>query len=111
MADGNHPKQNGDKTVAVNVRLKTAEQADQPLLVNYTHVGLAEGLAYVDFGFLEPALLGAVVKRAKQGDALPKQLEGTRAARVALPLDAVVRLYQQLQQVLVGLQPPKPKQS
>ena len=111
MAEGSLSEQNGDKTVTVNVRLKTAGQADQPLLANYTHVGLAEALAYVDFGFLEPALLGAVVKRAKQGEALPKQLEGIRAARVALPLDSVVRLYQQLQQVLVGLQPPKPKRS
>ncbi len=111
MAEGSLSKQNGDKRIAVNVRLKTAGQADQPLLVNYTHIGLAEGLAYVDFGFLEPALLGAVVKRAKQGEAVPKQLEGIRAARVALPLDSLIRLYQQLQQVLVGLQPPKPKQS
>lgn len=111
MAEDSLTKQNGDKTVAVNVRLKTAGQADQPILVNYTHVGRADGLAYVDFGFLEPALLGAVVKRAKQGEAVPKQLEGIRAARVALPLDSVMRLYQQLQQVLVGFQPPKPKQS
>lgn len=111
MAEAILSKKNGENSVAVNVRLKTAGQADQPLLVNYTHVGLAEGLAYVDFGFLEPALLGAVVKRVKQGEAIPKQLEGIRGARVALPLDSLVRLYQQLQQVLVGLQPPKPKQS
>lgn len=110
MADASLSTEKGDKTVAVNVRLKTPEQADQPLLVNYTHVGIATGLAYVDFGFLEPALLGAVVKRVKQGEAAPKQLEGIRAARVALPLDSVLRLYQQLQQALVSLQPPKPKQ-
>ncbi len=111
MADGGLSKQSGDKTVAVNVRLKTAGQADQPLLVNYTHVGFAEGLAHVDFGFLEPALLSAVVQRAKQGAAVPTQLEGARIARVALSLDSVFSLYQQLQQVLAGLQPPKPKQS
>ena len=111
MAEGGLSKQNGDKRVAVNVRLKTTEQTDQPFLVNYTQVGLAEGLAYVDFGFLEPALLGAVVKRAKQGETVPKQLEGIRAARVALPLDSVARLYQQLQQVLLGLQSQQPKHS
>lgn len=111
MAESHHPMQRGDKSVAVNVRLKPVSPSDQPILANYTHVGLSDGLAYVDFGFLEPALLSAVVKRAKQGEAVPKQLEGIRAARVALPLDSVVRLYQQLQQVLVGLQPPKAKQS
>lgn len=105
MAEGNHPKRNGDKAVTVNVRLKQTEQVTQPVLVNYTHVGLAQGLAYVDFGFLEPALLGAVAQRAQQGEAMPKNIEGVRAARVVLPLDAVVRLYQQLQQALIGLQP------
>ena len=84
--------QRGDKSVAVNVRLKPDHQADQPILVNYTHVGLSDGLAYVDFGFLEPALLSAVATRAKQGEDTPKQLEGISAARVALPLDSVVRL-------------------
>lgn len=111
MAVGNIPKQNGDKSVAVNVRLKPIDQADQPVLVNYTHVGLAQGLAYVDFGFLEPALLGAVAQRAQQGETLPKHLEGARAARIALPLDALVRLQQQLQQVLVNLQPQRSKLS
>jgi hypothetical protein len=111
MADGNRPEQHGEKAMAVNVRLKTVDQSDQPALVNYTHVGLAQGLAYVDFGFLEPALLGAVVQRSMKGEALPKQLEGVRAARVALPLDALVRLHQQLQQVLVSLQPQNPKLS
>ena len=111
MAVESNPKQTGDKSVAVNVRLKSVGQADQPTLVNYSHVGLAQGLAYVDFGFLEPALLGAVAQRAQKGETLPKQLEGTRAVRVALPGDALVRLYQQIQQVLVTTQPNKSKLS
>jgi hypothetical protein len=111
MAEGNHLKQNGDKAMVVQVRLKPAAQADQPILVNYTNVGLIQGLAYVDFGFLEPALLGTVAHRAQKGESLPKNLEGARAARVALPLDAAIRLHQQLQQVLVGIRPPTPKQS
>ncbi|MGB5042582.1 MAG: hypothetical protein WBO67_16680 [Nitrospira sp.] len=111
MAESHHPMQRGDKSVAVNVRLKPVSPSDQPILVNYTHVGLSDGLAYVDFGFLEPALLSAVATRAKQGEVTPKQVEGISAARVALPLDSVVRLYQQLQRVLVGLQPAKTKQS
>ena len=61
MTDPSHPKQNSGQALGVTVRLKPAGPADQPVLVNYTHVGLGEGLAYLDFGFLEPALLGAVV--------------------------------------------------
>ncbi len=111
MAVGNNVKQTGDKSVAVNVRLKSVGQVEQPTLVNYSQVGLVQGLAYVDFGFLEPALLGAVAQRAQKGDTLPMQVEGTRAVRVALPVDAVVRLYQQLQQVLVSIQPQNSKLS
>ncbi|CBK43144.1 protein of unknown function [Nitrospira defluvii] len=111
MAESHHPMQRGDKSVAVNVRLKPVSASDQPILVNYTHVGLSDGLAYVDFGFLEPAFLSAVAIHAKQGDVTPKQVEGISRARVALPLDSAVRLYQQLQRVLVSLQPPKTKHS
>ena len=104
MAEATHSKQHGAKAVALNVRLKPVGQSDQPALVNYTHVGLAQGLAFVDFGFLEPALLSVVAQRAQQGEALPEHLEGARASRVALPLDALVRLHQQLTQVVKGLQ-------
>ncbi len=104
MEEANHSKYQGEKAVAVSVRLKPVGQSDQPALVNYTHVGLAQGLAYVDFGFLEPALLSAVIQRVQQGEALPQHLEGARGARVALPLDALVRLHQQLTQVVKGLQ-------
>ena len=86
MAEINHSKHQGRKAVAVNVRLKPVGQFNQPALVNYTHVGLAQGFAYVDFGFLEPALLSAIIQRVQQGEALPPRLEGARAARVALPL-------------------------
>ncbi|MBK8377887.1 MAG: hypothetical protein IPL14_08075 [Nitrospira sp.] len=51
MAESHHPMQRGDKSVAVNVRLKPVSPSDQPILVNYTHVVLSDGLAYVDFGF------------------------------------------------------------
>lgn len=37
------------------------------LAPNYTNVGVARGIAYVDFGFIEPALLGAIAKKAKDG--------------------------------------------
>lgn len=104
MAEVNHLKHQREKAVGVSVRLKPVSQSDQPALVNYTHVGLAEGLAYVDFGFLEPALLSAVIQRVQQGEALPQHVEGSRGARVARPLDALVRLHQQLTQVVKGLQ-------
>jgi hypothetical protein len=101
-----------DTTIALNVRLKPSESSAHPRAANYTNVGVAQGIAYLDFGFIEPALLAAVAKTAKDGHAAPKGLDGHLVTRVAMDLGALARLHQQIQQVLVGLrsgQKPKRK--
>ncbi len=101
-----------DQTIALNVRLKPSESSAHPLATNYTNVGVAQGIAYVDFGFIEPALLAAIAKTAKDGQAAPKRLEGHLVARVAMGADVLARLHQQIQQVLVSMRDarqPKPK--
>jgi hypothetical protein len=92
-----------DKTIALNVRLKPSESSAQPLATNYTNVGVAQGIAYVDFGFIEHTLLAAIAKTAKDGQAAPKGLEGALVTRVAMSVDVLARLHQQIQQVLVSL--------
>jgi hypothetical protein len=101
-----------DQTIALNVRLKPSESSAHPRATNYTNVGVAQGIAYLDFGFIEPTLLAAVAKTAKGGQAAPKGLEGHLVTRVAMGVDILARLHQQIQQVLVGLRDarqPKPK--
>lgn len=105
MGEGIQQQKSGERGVPVNVRLNVHDQSNQPLLVNVTQVGVAQGLAYLDFGFVEPALLAAVAHRAQQGEATATSIEGRRAARVALSLETLVRLQQQVQQVLSRLQP------
>ncbi len=73
-------------------------------MANYTTVGVAQGMAYLDCGFLEPALLATVAKSAKDGSAASKRLDGHLVARVAMDVNALAHLYQQIQQVLVGVQ-------
>jgi hypothetical protein len=92
-----------DTTIALNVRLKPSESSAHPRSVNYTNVGVAQGVAYLDFGFIEPALLAAIAKTAKDGQAAPKGLDGHLVTRVAMDISALVRLQQQIQQVLVSL--------
>ena len=92
-----------EKTIALNVRLKPSESSAHPRATNYTNVGVAQGIAYLDFGFIEPALLAAIAKAAKDGQAAPKGLDGTLVARVAMGVDVLARLHQQIQRVLVGL--------
>lgn len=101
-----------DRTIPLNVRLKSSESSAHPRATNYTNVGVAQGIAYVDFCFIEPALLAAITKTAKDGQAAPKGLEGHLVTRVAMGVDVLARLHQQIQQVLVSLRDarqPKPK--
>lgn len=101
-----------DKTIALNVRLKPSESSAHPRATNYTNVGVAQGIAYLDFGFIEPGLLAAIAKTTKDGQSAPKGLDGTLVTRVAMGIDILTRLHQQIQQMLVGLRDarqPKPK--
>lgn len=92
-----------DRTLPLNVRLKPSESSAHPRATNYTNVGVAQGIAYVDFGFIEPALLAAIAKTAKDGQTAPKGIEGALVTRVAMGVDVLTRLHQQIQQVLVSL--------
>ena len=92
-----------DKTIALNVRLKPSEPSAHPRATNYTNVGVAQGIAYVDFGFIEPTQLAAIAKTAKDDQAAPKGLDGILVTRVAMGIDVLTRLHQQIQQVLVSM--------
>jgi len=92
-----------EKTIALNVRLKPSEPSAHPRATNYTNVNVAQGIAYVDFGFIEPTQLAAIATTAKDGQAAPKGLDGTIVTRVAMSVDVLARLQQQIQRVLVNL--------
>ena len=92
-----------DQTIALNVRLKPSEPSAHPRATNYTNVAVAQGIAYLGFCFIEPTLLAAIAKTAKAGQAAPKGVEGYLVTRVAMGVDVLARLYQQIQQVLVSL--------
>lgn len=99
-----------DATIALNVRLRPSDSSAHPCAANYTNVCIAQGIAYLDFGFIEPALLAAVAETAKDGQAAPKGLDGHLVTRVAMDVGALARLQQQIQQVLGSLRPAqKPK--
>lgn len=87
----------------MGVRLAPVDNSDQPVLANYATVNVAPGMAFIDFGFLEPGLLAAIPRVAKQGGKLPQSLNGKLAVRVAMGYDALAGLHQQVGRVLVGL--------
>ena len=71
-----------DKVLALNVRLKSSDLSAHPRATNHTNVGVAEGIAYLDFGFIEPSLIGAVANSAKNGQAAPKGIDGQLVSRL-----------------------------
>jgi len=100
-------KMTQQKRKALTVRLRVAGQSDQPRSANYTNVGVTQGIAYLDVGFIEPALLSAAASTENSGHAASNGLDGALVARVAMPLESLARLHQQIQQVLHRLQAAK----
>jgi hypothetical protein len=81
MAEEKNAKTNGTRTVALNVRLKPAEHNHLPVVANYSHVHVAQGIAHVNFGFIEPSLLLEMGTRSRKGESLPQNMEGSLATR------------------------------
>lgn len=103
MAEGSKDQQQqGTKasTKSIGLRLAPVDNSDQPKVANYTSLNPSPGFVYLDFGFLEPAVLAALPKIAKQGGKLPDSLNGKLAVRVAVGYDTAANLYQQLGQML-----------
>ena len=91
-----------NKTIPLNVRLKPSDSSAHPKTANYSNVGVAQGIAHLDFGFIEPSVLAAIAKTAKDGQPAPKGLDGHLVARVTMPMNGLVRLHQQIRQVLAN---------
>jgi len=87
----------------MSVRLVPVGNSDQAIVANYSSINLAPSMAFVDFGFLEPAVLGALPRLARSGGKMPEKLNGRLAVRVALGYDSIAGLHQQLGEVLTGL--------
>lgn len=87
----------------VTVKLRAVEQSVQPIVTNFATVSVAQGIAYLDFGFIEPAMLAKVIVDQQNGQALPGHVEGKLVARVSLGLDVMARLQHQMQQVFLSM--------
>ena len=92
-----------DKPVGMGIHLAPVDNSDQPVVANYTALNISPGMVFVDFGFLEPGMLAALPRVAKEGGKLPERLNGKRAVRVAMGYDVTANLYQQFGRALVGL--------
>lgn len=89
-----------DPTIAFHVILKPSDSSAHPLAANHTNVALVQGIACVDFGFIEPALLAGIAKTAREKQATPPTVEGHLVTRVAMDVGVLARLRNQIEQVL-----------
>jgi hypothetical protein len=96
-------KDGENKGMGLGVRLVPMENSDQPVVSNYTSLNTAPGMAFIDFGFLEPAVLTALPRVARQGGKLPETLNGRLAVRIAMGYDGLANLHQQLGRMLLEL--------
>jgi hypothetical protein len=94
----------GPKSIGLGINLVPAQQSDQPVLANFSFVNVAPGMAFIDFGFIEPRVLAALPSMALSGGKMPERIDGRLAVRVALGFDAVQTLHQQLARILTGLE-------
>ena len=85
---------------AINLRLIPVNNSNQPVVANTSSVQLAPGMAYIDFGFIEPNVLAALPHAAQEGGTLPKEITGALAVRVVMGFDGLAALQQQLTQVM-----------
>jgi hypothetical protein len=88
---------------SLGIRLAPANDSDQPVVANYTQLNVAPGMVFIDFGFLEPAMMNALPRVAKAGGKLPESVSGRLAVRVAVGYDTLAGLHQQLGRMLAGL--------
>jgi hypothetical protein len=86
------------------VRLTPVEDSDLPVVANYTAINVSPGMAFIDFGFIEPGMLTALPRMVQQGAKLPENINCRLAVRVAMGLEALANLQQQLTQVLASAQ-------
>ena len=91
------------RNIGLNVRLAPAGDSDRPVFSNFTNVNVAPGTVFVDFGFLEPGVLSALPQMLREGNKLPETINGRLSVRVAMGLDAMANLHQQLTRVINGL--------
>ncbi len=96
--------ENQEKTVGFNIRFTPVDNSDQPVLTNITRLNAAPGMAFVDFGFIEPMALSQISRLIQTGGKVPETLTCKLAVRVAMGFDTLAALHQQIGKVLGSLQ-------
>ncbi|EXI63730.1 MAG: hypothetical protein AW08_03905 [Candidatus Accumulibacter adjunctus] len=88
------------QSVTVAVRMQPVEHSQQPVFSNFTTVQAGSGVVFIDFGFFEPQTLAYLSRLGQPGVKVPEAIDGTLACRMALSIETVANLANQLNQLL-----------
>jgi len=100
MAETTESNQLQKQSSVIPVRMNSSGNQVSPVLANLTSVSIAQGLAHVEFVFVEPSVFASIAQGREQGGPLPQEVPGVLATRVALPLEAAIHLQRQLTRLL-----------
>ena len=97
--------------VTFTLRLTPSEANDLTLASNCISTSLFQGAVYLDFGFIEPDAVNALVAKQRHEDLTGNQfIDGRRVVRIVTTPETLNVFRQQLEQLLrdVGLVPKDP---
>lgn len=89
--------------VQVSVRLRAIDHSDRAIVANVSTVQPGSGMVFIDFGFIEQHAIAALGKHALDGDKTPEILDARLECRIAMSVESLAQLAQQLNQTLAGL--------
>jgi hypothetical protein len=89
-ADAMGEKKEDARAAGLGTRLVPFGDPDKPVVAIYSALIPAKGMAVIDFGFLEPAML------AEQGGKLAESVNRRQAVRVTMGYEALQNLQQQI---------------
>jgi len=87
------------QTLQIGVRMQQGEHTGQPIYSNFTAVQTGQGVIILDFGFLDPQTVKALNTMVQSGQHVSEPITAKLSCRMAISIDAVNQLSQQLNQL------------
>ncbi len=84
----------------IKINLVLTGDVDGAISTNCSLINIAQGTVYIDFGFVEPKVYVELSRKLKSGESLPDSLEGRLMVRVAMSPQALLKLKEQIEEVL-----------
>lgn len=100
-----NPQQAETHALQVGVRLRAVDHSDRAIVANISAVQPGSGMVFIDFGFIEQHAIAALGKHALNGEKTPEVLDARLECRIAMSMENLAQLAQQLNQLFASVKP------